>query len=106
MSSIGTSIAAGVAQTAYQAGEVATRKKKKTADQDRKSQRISDEFEQHMLALDEGDHSETSNQLRVGEQLPKHQAELPEPVHAPSNEPAVEAIIPDEPATKHLDVQG
>ncbi|MBL4699740.1 MAG: hypothetical protein JKX85_00645 [Phycisphaeraceae bacterium] len=80
MSHIGTGIAAGVAQTTYQAGEVNARKNKKTRDKENKTQRISDQFEQHMLAIDEGDADgeQAPAQLRVNEQLPQFSTIHPE----------------------------
>ena len=74
MSHIGTGVAAGVAQTTYQAGDVNKRKTKEIRDKDRKTERLSDQFEQHMLALDEGDADgdQAPTQLRVNEQLPQH----------------------------------
>lgn len=80
MSHIGTGIAAGVSQTTYQAGDVNARKTKQARDKDSKTKRLSDAFEQHMLALDEGDADgdEASAQLRVHEQLAEHNTINPE----------------------------
>jgi hypothetical protein len=128
MSQIGTGIAAGVAQTTYQAGEVNQRKTKEVRDKDRKTQRLSDQFEQHMLALDEGDADgdQAPSQLRVHEQLPQQttiQTELgryPNPQQVqqyhhhsiepqgpqPMAEPSEEATTPDQPPHhRHLDIQ-
>jgi len=72
MSILGTSIAAGVAQTALQAQQVAR-------GQDRQSARIRDEgrrvremFEAHLRSLEEGDEDETVDRVQIDGQLPEH----------------------------------
>jgi len=131
MSLIGTGIAAGVAQTTYQAGEVSARKTKKTRDKDDKTQRLSDQFEQHMLAIDEGDADgdQAPAQLRVNEQLPQFSTLHPEidstkinstleqvtpedqpPEPQPPEPQSLESQAPnsavvDEPPRPHLDIQ-
>lgn len=121
MSQIGTGVAAGVAQTTYQAGDVNKRKTKEIRDKDRKTERLSDQFEQHMLALDDGDADgdQAPPQLRVNEQLPQHttsQTDLgryPQPtelhvqplVQQPQDQTQDEQASDDQPPKKHLDIQ-
>ena len=110
MSQIGTGVAAGVAQTTYQAGDVNKRKTKEVRDKDRKTERLNDQFEQHMLALDEGDADgdQAPTQLRVNEQLPQHhtiQAEMGRYAHPTAKEPTPEDRPDDDEPKKHLDIQ-
>lgn len=110
MSHIGTGVAAGVAQTTYQAGDVNQRKTKETRDKDRKTERLSDQFEQHMLALDEGDADgdQAPTQLRVNEQLPEHhtiQTQMKRNPHPKVLQPQPEDQSGDGQLKKHLDIQ-
>ena len=129
MSNIGTGIAAGVSQTTYQAGDVNARKTKETREKDSKTKRLSDAFEQHMLALDEGDADgdQASAQLRAHELLAEHYTINPEldrfahslPPQVPStakgpSAPRPEALdaapkdatsLPTPPPTSHLDIK-
>lgn len=110
MSQIGSGIAAGVAQTTYQAGDVNSRKTKELRDKDRKTERLSDQFEQHMLALDEGDADgdQAPTQLRVNEQLPQHhtiQPEMGRYTHPTTPQPQTTQPQDDQQPQKHLDIQ-
>jgi hypothetical protein len=110
MSQIGTGVAAGVAQTTYQAGDVNKQKTKEIRDKDRKTQRLSDQFEQHMLALDEGDADgdQAPTQLRVNEQLPQHhtiQSEMKRYTHSTQQAPSATQQSDDDEPQKHLDIQ-
>ncbi|MAX25196.1 MAG: hypothetical protein CMJ19_11900 [Phycisphaeraceae bacterium] len=110
MSQIGTGVAAGVAQTTYQAGDVNKRKTKEVRDKDRKTERLNDQFEQHMLALDEGDADgdQAPTQLRVNEQLPQHhtiQTEMKSYTHSTQQPPQAQQQPDDNEPKKHLDIQ-
>lgn len=110
MSHIGTGVAAGVAQTTYQAGDVNNRKTKEIRDKDRKTERLNDQFEQHMLALDEGDADgdQAPTQLRVNEQLPQHhtiQTEMNRYTHPATKQPQSQNLPNDDEPKKHLDIQ-
>lgn len=73
MTSIGTGVAAGVAQTAQQAQEVARRRDRKVSDENAAAKRITDLIEIHMRALEEGDEANSPSQLLIDGQLPHHQ---------------------------------
>ncbi len=72
MSVIGTSIAAGVAQTAQQAQEVSRRREKRANDQQRQAREIQEKLDLQEVAVEEGDEVETSTELRIDAQLPEH----------------------------------
>jgi len=69
MSIIGTGAAAGVAQTAYQAQQVARQRDRDVARSAAEAKQLREVLEAHMRALEEGDVFESPAQLRVDGQL-------------------------------------
>ena len=71
MSVIGTGIAAGVANTANQAQQVArSRDKQRSADTD-EARRLREMFETRLRTLEEGE--QTPTQLRIDSEVPQHE---------------------------------
>lgn len=94
MSAMGTGVAAGVAQTAHQAQQVARRKDKRLREDQRPSQRVRDIYETHLKVLDEHDESDSAPRLTVDDQMQDPAAAPPLPEE------------PDEPGARpHLDVK-
>ena len=73
MSVLGTGVAAGVAQTAQQAQQVARQRDKQHTQTAADASRLQELLETHLRALDEGDESDTPAQLRIDGQLPEHE---------------------------------
>jgi len=114
----GTQIAAGVAQTALQAQQVARlrdRRERKAAE----TRRIPEIIEAHLRALEEGDRSDSSTAPHIDQHLPEHQSP-PQAELAPSSgsghasadvapaQPQFQSNLEAEghhPLYKHLDVQ-
>ncbi len=112
MSVLGTGVASGVAQTSFQAQQVARKQESEQAD--RQVRRVRQTLGPHLRAHDESDEVEDSMQLRIGDE-PDHQ-----PTHDRSSEPGDESaggpqdagtqnLSPDQTDQRlyrHLDVRG
>jgi hypothetical protein len=110
MSTIGTGVAAAVAQTAHNAQQVARRRDREIKEQDARREQMRELLEIHIQAVDEGDENDSPTRLRIGEQVPEHRQShelIPEdqPRHdtRPAEPEAAEKPAP-EPPRKHLDV--
>lgn len=90
MSTMATGVAAGVAQTAHQAQQVARRRDKRLREDQRPAQRVRDTYETHLRVLEEHDESESAPRLVVDGQMLDRGAEHP---------------LPDEPRRPSLDVK-
>jgi hypothetical protein len=101
----GTQIAAGVAQTALQAQQVA-RQRDREARRASDTRRLPELIEARLRALEEGDQADSSTSGRIDEQLPSHQSP---PVQGPGRRTGQNQQQPDTgdeaPLYKHLDVQ-
>ena len=73
MSVMGTGIAAGVAQTAHNAQQIARQQDKKARDDARASREVRDRYEHLIQDLEEGDDANTAARLAVDDQVPDHQ---------------------------------
>lgn len=73
MSVQGTGVAAGVAQTAQLAQQVAQRRDKEHTQRASDASRLQDLLETHLRALEEGDESDAPAQMRIDGQLPEHE---------------------------------
>jgi len=76
MSVLGTSVAAGVAQTGLQAQQVARRRDRANTSATADARRVRELLEQHMRALEEADEFESTDQLHIDGQLPEHRGPL------------------------------
>jgi hypothetical protein len=74
MTSIGTGIAAAVAQTALQAQQTARVRDKAQTQSARDAKRLHELLQTAMQALEEGDQFESPAQLHVDSQMPQHQS--------------------------------
>jgi hypothetical protein len=122
MSVFGTGPAAGVAAAALSAQQTARSKDREKTASARESKRLRELMEAHLLALEEGDESDTPTQLHIDNHLPEHHTpptqrgrgmvidrittdtspsenDDPDDAPAPGNAPG------DEPLYRHLDVQ-
>ena len=114
MSTIGTGVAAGVAQTAYQAQQVARERDRRKNEAARGTAAMREMLEARMNALEEGQEDQTPVQLHIDGQLPEHHTapvERPQEHRAGDDAPAEpvdgQAPVPrDDDATlyRHLDV--
>lgn len=114
MSTIGTGVAAAVAQTALNAQQVARRRDRDIKEQDARRRVMQEQLEIHVQAVDEGDEADSPTQLRIEEQVPQHeQSHTPIPdgkAHAQPTDTPVEPAGPKpaasypQPPRKHLDV--
>jgi len=113
MTQAGTGIAAGVAQTALQAQQVARRRDAAAGRDAADGKRLRELLQTHMQALEEGDEFESPAQLHIDGQMPE--GEHPQPQFAPPQQhreqeppPQPESHAPP-PATDsrywHLDIQ-
>lgn len=75
MTVVGTGVAAGVAQTAATAQQVARRKDKRAQQSGQDADRVREMIETHLRGLEEGDEATLGSvtQLHVDGQLPEHQ---------------------------------
>lgn len=89
MSSIGTGIAAGVAQTTQTSQQVSRQRDKRRADNKSQLKELRDSFEIHMRAVDEGDEPDTPAQLHIDQDVPEHLRK-----NAVEKEPREEAVEP------------
>lgn len=118
MSILGTSVAAAVAQTSLQAQQVARQRESVRHQTTRDAQRVQDLIEAHMLALEEDDQLDTSDQLRIDGRLPQHQTndqrrQNPRRQHSSATSqdekespaPPTDAPAHGEQLYRHLDVQ-
>ncbi len=115
MSVLGTGVAAGVAQTAATAQQVARQRDSERNEAARKAKRTRELFETHLQALDEGDESDSPAQVRIDGQLPDHPAPPPRDPsrtqhHQGDDQPvdgvdAAASPPPDSPLYRHLDIQ-
>ncbi len=101
MSSMGTSVAAGVAQTALQAQQVARQRDRRVTQRREEAQRVREMFEAAMRALEEGDRPGSAPHVDISDQLP----DTPTPFYQPpEDEPRDQAELaaaqPDSPATE------
>lgn len=118
MSILGTSVAAAVAQTALQAQQVARQRESVPNQTTRDARRIQDLIEAHLLALEEDDQLDSTDQLRINGRLPQHQSSNQQKQNAhgqtaakPIKDEVTQAAAPNAaPALgdqlyRHLDVQ-
>ncbi len=118
MSILGTSVAAAVAQTSLQAQQVARQRESVRHQTTRDAQRVQDLIEAHMLALEEDDQLDTSDQLRIDGRLPQHQTTdqrkqnprrqnqtAASQDETPTPAPPADAPTHSEQLYRHLDVQ-
>lgn len=114
MTQAGTGIAAGVAQTALQAQQVARRRDAASARASADAKRLRELLQTHLQALEEGDEFESPAQLHIDGQMPE--GEHPEPqMPLPEKREQPEASAPEPPPTPpphapnalyfHLDLQ-
>ena len=73
MTSIGTGVAAAVAQTALQAQQTARVRDKAHTQSARDAKRLHEMVQTALRALEEGDQFESPAQLHVDSQMPQHQ---------------------------------
>lgn len=81
MSTIGTGVAAGVAQTSLQAQQVARENEKRRREVDDNAQRVRDAFEAHMQTVEEGEAETAPGKLHIDPNVPRHE-------HDPGDEAA------------------
>lgn len=117
MTSIGTGVAAAVAQTALQAQQTARVRDKANTQSARDAKRLHEILRTAMQALEEGDQFESPAQLHVDSQMPQHrQPQDGDPGKAKKRAPspptsAAPAPTASQPAPtdgtlyRHLDVQ-
>jgi hypothetical protein len=118
MSVLGTGPAAGVAQAALNAQQTARSKDRDKTAAARESKRLRELMEAHLLALEEGDESDTPTQLHIDNHLPEHHtaaAQREDSTHidrsateAPAPETSGDEAASDDanpPLYRHLDVQ-
>lgn len=74
MSVMGTGIAAGVAQTAHNAQQVARQDDKRRSDQSRASREVRDRYEQLIQDIEEGEAASATTRVGIDDQVPEHQA--------------------------------
>jgi hypothetical protein len=119
MTSIGTGVAAGVAQTALQAQQAARQRDKAHGQSARDAKRLHEMLEATMQALEEGDEFESPAQLHVGEDVPQQRQQQQGRDNKPSGQPSSPALEVEAPSAasvtprtdstgtlyRHLDVQ-
>jgi len=82
MSSIGTGIAAGVAQSAHNAQQVARNRDKERNQRAGDARQLRDRFEIHLEAIEEDTTTDTPEQLRVEGNLHDQEPATPQPEEA------------------------
>lgn len=116
MTSIGTSIAAAVAQTGLQAQQLARQRDRAHAQSAREAQRLHELLQAHFEALEEGDEIQASDQLRIDSNVQQHQSppqdqQEKKPHTPPSAEPEAQASAASPPPAsaealyRHVDIQ-
>ncbi|MBI1337683.1 MAG: hypothetical protein GC164_12065 [Phycisphaera sp.] len=117
MSSLGTTPAAGVAQTALNAQQTARRIDRSRNQSEAQARRMKELLETHMQALDEGDEFESPAQLHIDSQVPDHgnPRDTPKNPHQKAKPersafekapgPEASAQPGDSPLYRHLDVE-
>jgi len=93
MSVMGTGIAAGVAQAASNAEQVARRRDKRTNKTAEETRRIREIFEAHFKTLEEHDETENAARIYTDSQVPQHERH-DEPVTAKQRKEAGEESEP------------
>jgi len=109
MSFLGTGAAAGVAQTALQAQQVAQQRDKRNAQKTADADHMDDLLELHFRALEEGDEDQNISKLRIDEQLPdRPTGELEQMPQKPGKPDDAEPLISDPtcPAPPHATPPG
>lgn len=102
MSVIGTGVASGVAQTSFQAQQVA--RKPESEQREREVRRVRQTIEPHLHPHDEAD---DEIQLRIEDQpLPDRASQQDEASDGPPAAAENEPKTPDQQLYRHLDVQG
>ncbi len=116
MSSMGTGPAAGVAQAALQAQEVARNRDSKQAQSGRAAERLRKQIDEHLSVLDEAD-TESPDQLSIGDHMPdkkppdREDIESREAVDESADDPTTPSADGQPPSGgddglyQHLDVQ-
>jgi hypothetical protein len=103
MSIMGTGVAAGVAQTALTAQQVARQRDKRARENARPGQRVRDIYETHLKVLEEHDEGEATPRLVVDDQMQDRHAEQPlDPVERRERKPGGDEAPPQGP---RLDVK-
>ena len=92
MSVLGTGAAAGVAQTALQAQQIAQQRDKRTTQSAADATRLQNLLESHLRALEEGDETETPAQVRIDGQLPEQESGQPSPGQSETEEEDESAV--------------
>jgi hypothetical protein len=119
MTSIGTSVAASVAQTALNAQQTARQRDKVHGQSARDAKRLHEMLEASMQALEEGDGFESPAQLHVGGEVPQQRqqqqgrdakpprkGDADTPADAPETaSTSTPTTAPDGSLYRHLDVQ-
>ncbi|MEX0777467.1 MAG: hypothetical protein WD042_17315 [Phycisphaeraceae bacterium] len=117
MSIQGTTAAAGVAQTAHNAQQVARRHDQQRGHPARETRQIREVFETHLASLEESDQDSPPTHLHVDDQLPeegqgqsqpdKRRRHPPEQAEAPQADAGDPPANPPTPGTlyAHLDLQ-
>lgn len=79
MSTMGSGVAAGVAQTAHQAQQVARRREKRVREDQRPGQRVEDIYKTHLRVIDENDESESAPRIAVDDKMQERRSDPPLP---------------------------
>jgi hypothetical protein len=116
MSVLGTSLAAGVAQTVQNAQQVARQRDQQDAEHSTDGRVMRDLFDSHLQGFEDSAHEESAAHLHVDGQMPEHQSQQQDRrQHQPAQPeesstqtapaPAPPKVEPDAPLYRHLDVQ-
>jgi hypothetical protein len=117
MSVLGTSLAAGVAQTAQNAQQVARQRDQQDAEHSADGRVMRDLFDSHLQGFEDSTHEGSAAHLHVDGQLPEHQQQEQGRRQQQPPQPAEELVVdtattppppkvePDAPLYRHLDVQ-
>lgn len=79
MSVMGTGVAAGVAQSAHNAQQVARQEDKRRSDANRASREVRDRYEHLLQDLEEGEDAGTVARLTIDDQVPQHEQQQQQP---------------------------
>ena len=99
--SIGTSIAAGVAQTGLNAQQTSRQQDAKKSQQSERSKRQKENFESHLQAIEEGD---DVDRLYIDGQVPEHEQNNKKRKKHEQEQKDEAILASDQPEEKRLDI--
>lgn len=107
MSIIGTGVAAGVAASQQQAQAVSRKQHKDQNGAAEEAKRVKDIVDSHILALDEGDESDSnSTQVRIDNHVPEHKKQPGDAIEAIDRHEAKRGDEDTPPGLSHIDLKG